>query len=314
MTPKPPAPIDDVLIGTASWTDKSLVDSGRFYPPDARSAESRLRFYAARFPLVEVDSSYYGLPTAQNSRLWVERTPPRFVFDVKAFRLFTQHQTPPSALPTDIAEALPPTERKHWYLADLPEELQIELWRRFIAGIEPLRAAGKLGAILFQFPPWFLRNAPAHRHLEAIGDVLKGYRIAVEFRNKLWFDGENAAKTLQFAREHRLVHVVVDGPQGFHNSVPPIWEATDAGLAIVRLHGRNRDTWNQKGLSSSTERFNYLYSTEELSDLVPGIRRLIAPGRQVHVLFNNNFEDYAQRNAGQLVRAMGAGGGFSMSP
>lgn len=289
-----------ILIGTASWADKSLVDSGRFYPPDARTAEARLKYYAAHFPLVEVDSTYYGLPTAQNARLWVERTPPGFVFDVKAFRLFTQHQTPPNALPKDVAAALPAGDRKNWYLHDFPEELQIELWRRFIAGIEPLRAAGKLGAILFQFPPWFLRNAPAHRHLESIAGVLKGYRVAVEFRNKLWFEGDNAAKTLEFEREHHLVHVAVDEPQGFNNSVPAVWAATDPALAIVRLHGRNKDTWNAKGLSSSAERFAYLYTKKELSDLQPEIRALDAPGRTVHVLFNNCFEDYAQRNATQL--------------
>lgn len=289
-------------IGTASWTDKSLVECGRFYPADATSPEARLRHYAAQFPVVEVDSSYYGLPTAQNARLWVERTPADFVFDVKAFRLFTQHQTPPAALPKDIASDLPPSERKHWYLHDLPDDVQIELWKRFVAGIEPLRAAGKLGVVLFQFPPWFLRNAPAHRHLETCIGVMKGFKLAVEFRNKLWFEGDNAEKTLAFLRQHGLVHVVVDGPQGFANSVPAVWAATDPHCAIVRLHGRNKDTWNMKGLSSSAERFKYLYSGEELAALAEPIRALAAEAAEVHVLFNNNYEDYAQRNAAAMAK------------
>ena len=96
-----------ILASTCSWADKSLVECGRFYPPEAKTAEERLRFYSEQFPLVEVDSSYYGLPSERNAALWVERTPSDFTFDVKAFRLMTQHPTPPNALPKDLREALP---------------------------------------------------------------------------------------------------------------------------------------------------------------------------------------------------------------
>ena len=98
-----------ILVGTTSWTEKTLVESGRFYPTDVHTAEDRLRFYASRFPVVEVDSTYYGLPSSRNEGLWAERTPDGFVFDVKAFRLFTQHQTPPDALTKDIRGGLAPS-------------------------------------------------------------------------------------------------------------------------------------------------------------------------------------------------------------
>ena len=97
----------DILVGTSSWTDPTLIQSGRFYPSSAKTAEARLQFYASRFNLVEVDSSYYSMPAERTARLWVERTPQNFVFDVKAFRLFTMHPTPAKALPKDVKEALP---------------------------------------------------------------------------------------------------------------------------------------------------------------------------------------------------------------
>ena len=81
------------FVGTGSWTDPTLIKSKRFYPPGCSSAEARLRFYASQFPIVEVDSSYYAMPNGSNSVLWVERTPASFTFNIKAFRLFTGHQT-----------------------------------------------------------------------------------------------------------------------------------------------------------------------------------------------------------------------------
>ncbi len=114
-----------ILTGTCSWADKTLVDSRRFYPTEAKSPEARLRYYADQFELVEVDSSYYGLPTEQTAGLWVERTPDNFTFDVKAFRLLTQHPTPPNALPKEIRDALPRAlaGKKNMYPRDLPSDV-----------------------------------------------------------------------------------------------------------------------------------------------------------------------------------------------
>jgi len=191
-----------ILVGTTSWTEKTLVESGRFYPPDTHTAEVRLRYYSAQFPVVEVDRSYYGLPTSRNAGLWVERTPDGFVFDVKAFRLFTQHQTPPDALPKDIREGLTMSTKKNLYYKDMPAEVLDELWGRFRSALDPLRQAGKLGVVLFQFAPWFVFRPSS---LELIADCverLPGERIAVEFRNKSWFAEKHLAETIAFEREH----------------------------------------------------------------------------------------------------------------
>src|SRR5579871_375663 len=124
------SPMSGLYVGTASWTDKSLLDSRLFYPARVRTAEDRLRFYASQFPVVEVDSSYYALPTAETAALWAARTPSDFTFNVKAFRLFTGHQTPPVALPPDIRTALQAGVGNVYY-KDVPEELLDEMWRRF---------------------------------------------------------------------------------------------------------------------------------------------------------------------------------------
>jgi uncharacterized protein YecE (DUF72 family) len=292
--------VNDILIGTASWTDKTLVDCGRFYPRQARSAEARLRYYATQFPIVEVDSSYYGMPSPANAQLWAQRTPDDFVFNVKAFRLFTGHQTSPIVLHKDIQQALGPGVPKTLYYRDVPGEIRDELWRRFSEALEPLRQAGKLGAVHFQFAPWLLRNREGHGHVQECVRRMEGYLLSVEFRNRTWFEGANAAKTIAFERELGVVHTIVDGPQGFANCVPCVWEVTHPELALLRLHGRNQATWNIKSAASSS-RFDYCYSQEELAALKPAILHAARKARKVHVIFNTNYEDQGQAGA-RLMR------------
>jgi uncharacterized protein YecE (DUF72 family) len=289
-----------ILIGTSSWTDKTLIESGLFYPPETTTSEARLRYYADQFPIVEVDSSYYALPSVQNSILWVKRTPKEFVFDVKAFRLLTQHQTPLSAFPADIRGELPMTDKQNLYARDLPADIVDEIWGRFRESLMPLYKAGKLGVVLFQFPPWFVYRPS---HLEYIAECahrMDGYRIAIEFRNKSWLDERHREEVLSFERDHALVHVIADEPQGFASSIPAVWEVTSPGVAVVRLHGRNREAWEKKGLATSAERFNYLYPEDELRGLVEPVRGLAARTQEVHVLFNNCYRNNAPRNAIEL--------------
>ena len=289
-----------ILVGVASWTDKTLVECGRFYPKTTMTAEARLRFYATQFPLVEVDSSYYAIPAPATSQLWAERTPSDFTMNVKAFRIFTGHQTSPTVLHKDIRAALAPPKGNLFY-KHLPNEIRDELWRRFIDALMPLEHAGKLGLVHFQFPPWVMRNAAGHAHVRQCVERMPGYTLAVEFRHKSWFDGDRAvASTLAFLRELGAVHTVVDGPQGFGNSVPAIWERTRADIALYRLHGRNQDTWNVKGAVSSTQRFNYDYAEHELAAMVPSVRALAAKVGALHIVFNNNMEDQGVRNAAML--------------
>ncbi len=294
-----------VLVGTCSWTDKTLLESG-WYPPQVATPEERLRYYARHFPIVEVDSSYYALPSPRNAVLWAQRTPDDFVFDVKAFALFTHHPTPPRSLPRDIHDALPPElrEKRNLYYRDLPPELVDELWRRFAEALLPLDSAGKLGAVLFQFPPWFRPGRESREYMAALRERLPQFRLAVEFRQARWLAEERDRQlTLRFLREHGLPLVCVDEPQGFSSSVPPLAEVT-APLAVVRFHGRNAATWEARGLTTA-ERFNYLYTPEELGEWVPRVRQLAREAEEVHVLFNNCYRDYAVRNARQMAQALG---------
>src|SRR5450830_663898 len=297
-----------ILVGTASWTDKSLIGCGRFYPKEASSAEARLRYYATQFPMVEVDSSYYAMPSATNAQLWAERTPADFVFNVKAFRLFTGHQTSPTVLPKDIQVALAAVPalatKKVFYYREVPPEIREELWRLFLGALAPLQHAGKLRAVHFQFAPWVLRNRDGHAHVAHCVQMMQGHTVAVEFRNRTWFDDEHSAQTLAFERELGVVHVVVAVPQGIGNSMPAVWEVTHPDLAIVRLHGRNSETWNQKGLTAASDRFNYDYSDKELAALATHIRSLATKVGMVQVVFNNNNEDQGQRNARTLMRLL----------
>jgi uncharacterized protein YecE (DUF72 family) len=288
--------VDNILTGSASWTDKTLIECGRFYPKGCNSAEARLRHYATQFPLVEVDSSYYGVPSPANAQLWAERTPEHFTFNVKAFRLFTGHQTSPVVLHKDIQQALGPDPPRMLYYRDTPREIADELWRRFSEALEPLRQAGKLGAVHFQFAPWLLRNREGMAHVEHCVGKMEGHLLSVEFRNKSWFDGENTQRTLAFERGLGVVHTIVDGPQGFPNSVRDVWEATHPQLALLRLHGRNHETWNIRSDASSS-RFNYWYSREELAALVPQVRRVANLADSLHVVFNTNYQDQGQVNA-----------------
>jgi uncharacterized protein YecE (DUF72 family) len=297
--------VNNILVGTASWTDKTLIESGRFYPPEAKDAETRLRYYASQFPLVEIDSTYYALPAERSSQAWAERTPAHFIFDVKAFRLFTGHQALPTALPADLRKALGSIAKKNLYYRDLSAEIRGELWQRFRSGLEPLRRSGKVGAVLLQFAPWFVFGRESLDHILHCMEMLPGFRLATEFRNKSWFSEKTRSRTIEFEREHGLTHVVVDEPQGFTSSIPQIWEVTSSDLAIVRFHGHNREMWTKKGLASSAERFNYLYSEAELEQLAKSVSELGREARDTHALFNNCHGDKAQRNALQMRRLLG---------
>jgi uncharacterized protein YecE (DUF72 family) len=294
-----------ILVGTCSWTDPTLVKSGRFYPPDADNAEKRLRFYAGHYPIVEVDSSYYGLPSERNAALWVERTPPEFTFDIKAFALLTHHPTPPRSLPKDLREALPAEiveGKRNIYLKDVTDDVRDEVWRRFAGALLPLDSAGKLGTVLFQFPPWFAPGGENWRYIEEVKARLPQYDIAVEFRNHLWLNERNRESTLRSLEQLQLPFVCVDEPQGLPNSVPPVAAAT-APIALVRFHGRNREMWNKRG-AGVADRFDYLYTAAELQEWVPPVAQLASDASEVHVLFNNCREDKAVRNAGEFMQML----------
>lgn len=290
-----------ILIGTSSWTDPTLVKDGGFYPREARSAEARLKFYASRFPLVEVDSTYYYPPSEKNAVLWIERTPPDFTFNIKAYSLLTNHPTRAESLYADIKQALPPEtlEKRNVYRDKLPDEAVDEVWQRFRDALMPLHSAGKLGAVLFQFPQWFVISKTNKEYIEECAARLPDYRVAIEFRHELWMKERNREETLSFLRERRLPFVCVDMPQGFDSSVPPIAAATADDLSMVRFHGRNAEAWTARSETAS-DRFRYDYPEAELREWVPRIRELASETRQTHVLMNNCYRDFAVRNAKDL--------------
>jgi uncharacterized protein YecE (DUF72 family) len=294
-----------VKVGTCSWTDPTLLKAG-WYPAEADSAEARLAHYASRFPVVEVDSTYYSLPSERNAALWAERTPPGFTFDVKAFSLMTGHGTALAKLPPILRDSLPqPAAGKagNLYLKDLPPEAQRWIWQAFDDALAPLAQAGKLGAILLQFPPWFAISRENKRYLEQCREMLPQRRLAVEFRQRSWLEERNAQETLAFLAQNDLSYVCVDEPQGFRSSIPPLTAVTNPALSVVRFHGRNRESWEARGISAA-ERFRYLYEEQELAEWVPRIGEVSAQASETHVLFNNCYSDFGVRNAADLVEQL----------
>ncbi|MDQ2951760.1 MAG: DUF72 domain-containing protein, partial [Chloroflexota bacterium] len=240
-----------VLIGTCSWTDPTLLESGWYPEAIAKKADERLRYYAERFSLVENDASYYAIPDPKQAKLWAERTPEEFKMNFKAFGTITTHPTDPKRLPKELREALPAAAlaKKRLYPKDFPKAVLDEIHARFWVGLEPLRKSGKLGAILLQYPEWFPIGSKNKAEILRARELLPDDTLAVEFRNHTWMEERNQKETLAFLRENGLSYVSVDEPQGFPSSIPPV-AAVTAPLAIVRFHGRNTENWKKPGLTA----------------------------------------------------------------
>jgi uncharacterized protein YecE (DUF72 family) len=289
--------MSQILIGTASWTDKTLL-AANWYPKDAKTPEKRLAFYASQFPVVEVDATYYAPPSEKNAVLWVERSPAHFTFNVKAFSLMTQHPAAVRSLPKEIRE-LAPESKTRVYPKDLPAKSIDKIFEMFASALMPLHSAGKLGYILFQFPEWFVPGDESRAYIVRAAKRLPDFRVAVEFRRGTWMTEKSASRTLGFLSEHNLAYVVVDMPQGFDSSVPPVVAATADDLAVVRFHGHNDENWKKKGVTTA-ERFDYEYSPKELKSWAPKLEELSGKTKRLHVMFNNCYGDKAVRNAKQL--------------
>ncbi|MCL6548870.1 MAG: DUF72 domain-containing protein [Alicyclobacillus sp.] len=258
----------DIRCGTCAWSDHE-----RFYP-DRLAARDRLAYYARYFRLVEVDSSYYRIPDPRSVQSWVANTPDDFVFDVKAYRSLTLH------------------DRGSVNRDELERDADL-----FEAALNVLEAAGKLGNVLFQFPPWFRRGPGSRAHLEWVRERFARFTVGIEFRHRSWWAGEAAEETARWLRERACVNVVCDEPQVTDGCIPFVPLVTHPKLVVFRLHGRNDRTWAAKGLTSSSQRFDYLYSREELRQFVPYVQRWATEAAEVHILMNNNQGDYAVRNA-----------------
>ena len=287
-----------LLVGVASWTDPTMTAPGVFYPEGVKSAESRLRYYASRFPLVEVDSTYYALPARPMAERWVERTEDDFTFNVKAHALMTGQPSEVARLPKELKSALPRAlaRRPRIYATDLPEPLRAAVWQAFLDGISPLREHHRIGAILMQFPRWI---GPTRAHAALIAEAaerLHGWPVAVELRNAAWFDERTRTRTLDFLRSRRLSYVIVDAPPGFDSSVPLVPAVTHPALAVMRFHGRNTDTWEAK-VTRVADRFRYLYDEREIAGWLPAITAVSEQADEIHLVFNNCYGNYGTTNA-----------------
>src|SRR6266513_2251194 len=200
----------EIRIGISSWADEALIEEGTFYPKRSMSAEARLRFYASVFDVVEVNSSYYAIPDVLNAVRWAERTPPGFVFHVKAYALMTGHNPRPQSLPAEIQRMLPSsprtTRRGEIDAAALPAEAVDEAFRLFRAALRPLAEAGKLVYVLFQFAPWVHFDDARLEYLASLPARLPGWTLAVEFRHRSWLP-DHVDETIRALTSAGLAHV-----------------------------------------------------------------------------------------------------------
>ncbi len=298
-----------IRVGTCSWADEALTK--HWYPKGVAPAE-RLRYYAERFDTVEVDSTYYRLPDEEMVQRWAERTPEGFVMHVKAFGVMTRHPVKLEALPPDLREQANADEKGR---VERPSrELRAEVFRRFREALEPLRSAGKLGGILFQFPSYIVYRQHSLDYLKWAREQLDGDEMLVEFRHRSWLDEENREATLGFLEGLGATHVIVDAPKTEAKNLVPTVLALTSPTLYVRFHGRNAATWNVRGRSAAA-RFDYLYSEEDLAEWVEPLRELSGQAENAYAFFNNNaanpdgrggFIAQAATNAAQLQRLLQA--------
>lgn len=297
-----------VRVGICAWADPALIESGAFYPKKSMTAEARLRHYASVFDVVEVNSSYYAIPDVRNTVRWVERTPPGFVFHVKAYSLMTGHHPRAETVPADIAALLPRnperTRRGEIDATSFPPEAIDRAFSLFQASIRPIAEAGKLGYVLFQLAPWVHFDTARLDYLGSIPRRLPGLTIAVEFRHRSWLP-DHADETLRALAASQIAHVIVDGPAG--HAVPRVTTAT-APTAVFRLHGRNTQGWLRQLQGEEPavrEKYDYLYSEAELRELVPEVEGVSLETEEIFISFNNNNRDYPVQNALMMKRLLG---------
>jgi uncharacterized protein YecE (DUF72 family) len=307
-----------VRVGICAWADPALIESGTFYPRKSMTAEARLRYYAGVFDVVEVNSSYYAIPDIRNTLRWVERTPPGFVFHVKAYSLLTGHHPRTESLPAELTALLPRqpqrTRRGEIDASSFPPEALDRAFHLLQTALRPIAEAGKLGYVLFQFAPWVHFEAARLDYLASLPQRLPGWTIAVEFRHRSWLP-DHTDETLRALASARLAHVVVDGPEIGH--VVPRLTTVTAPTAVFRLHGRNSQGWlRQLRREEPTvrEKYDYLYSESELREFLPEIAGVSGEAEEVFISFNNNNRDYPVQNALMMKRLLGQPTRSDLSP
>jgi uncharacterized protein YecE (DUF72 family) len=285
-----------VRIGTCSFADEALQKY--FYPHGLRTGRDQLPYYAQYFDTVEIDSTFYRLPSFENVEKWAAWTPDDFVFHFKAFAPMTRHPVKLEQVPDDLREGLQTDNRDR--VERMPRDVRGELVRRFREALEPAAEAGKLGGILVQLAPYVVPKPQSWEYLEWLRAQLPDDELLVEFRHRSWLDDEHRDETLRFLEQHGMAFVVVDAPRNEAKNLIPTVIAVTSPLSYVRFHGRNAETWNVRG-GSAADRFDYLYPPDELEDWVEPLKELAGQADQVFALFNTNRWSQHPDGSGQLV-------------
>ncbi|MGD6878090.1 DUF72 domain-containing protein [Bacillus infantis] len=266
-----------INIGLTGWGDHDSLYQKGISPRD------KLKEYAAYFPIVEVDASFYAVQPLRNAHKWTEETPAGFEFIVKAYQGMTGHQR-----------------------GEIPFDSKEEMFTAFKESLQPYIDKGKLGMALFQFPPWFDCRRENVNYLRWCKDQMEDIPCALEFRNQTWFYPEMKDNTLRFMEQEKWIHSICDEPQSGEGSVPTVLESTHPDKVLVRFHGRNVHGWQKKNAENWREvRYLYRYNEEELSGWAPALRELEKSTKKVYAVFNNNSGGDAADNALQLVDMMG---------
>jgi uncharacterized protein YecE (DUF72 family) len=288
-----------ILVGTASWSDPGFVE--RWYPKKLPAAD-RLAWYAQYFDLVEVNSTFYSAPEPRMVERWCAATPDDFTFDIKLHQLFSFHSTPSKLLPPNLQTRVEADAKGK---VKPTRKAQEALLKDFLRATAIFRSAGKMGVLLLQLSPAFSPRKHQLNELEPLIELLNGYELAIEFRNRNWAIGDQLQATIDFVRKHRAIFVNVDTPASDHFTVmrSDVDEVTNSNVAYLRLHGRNAKAY----ITGKTvaARFDYDYSEKEIAEVAERSRKLAKEARDVHVIFNNNNLDYAPRAAIRLRKALG---------
>lgn len=272
----------DVVVGTSSWADPGFVEE--WYPPGL-PARDRLPYYAGRFDGVEVNSTFYAVPSQATVRRWTQITPEDFTFDVKLHRLLSRHAASTDSLPPELRAGADTTASGRVRLDD---RLESALARATIDALQPLADARRLACLLLQLTPGF---SPRRHHLDELAglvELFKPWPVAIELRHRGWVEAARADETLAWFEDHGVVWVGVDAPRGSHFTImPPVDAATHPDFAYIRAHGRNLEGY-VKGRTVA-ERFAHRYSDAELEEIAGRAGDLSEQvGRQVRLQFNNN--------------------------
>ncbi len=295
--------ISNLRIGTSGWNYPGGRGTwnGVFYPPPRlRPARfDELAFYAEHFNTVEVNNTFYGQPRAEISRRWVARTPPGFEFSLKLYQKFTHPAMFKKALKKSIGAQLPADGGDDAALDELARPNQADI-DEFRAGIDPIASSGRMGALLAQFPPSF-KDSPASRdYLSHLLGQFAGYRVAVELRHRSWSDA--IADTLSLLNAHGAAWVQIDEPK-FRFSIRQNYLPNVTSFYYMRLHGRNVEAWWRH--DKSEDRYDYLYSDEELREFTTtadAARRLV---RKAYLYTNNHFSAKSIANAAMIKKQLG---------